>query len=94
MAHPYSMGSKTNNQPIGGIMPKKQSLFIIHYSDATEIKHTGTLKSAKSHATKNAPIGCDIRIYEGKMQIRSQKYAVKGPKSKKYKLTPWKDSRC
>lgn len=71
-----------------------KSTFLILYSDKTTIEHQGTLKTAKTAATKNAPEGCDIRIYEGKSQIRCTKYATKGPKSKKWKLGPWRNSRC
>ncbi len=70
-----------------------KSTFLILFSDNTQIQHHGTLKTAKTAATKNAPEGCDIRIYEGKMQIRSTKYATK-TKSGKWKLTAWRNSRC
>ena len=76
-------------------MPKKaKKLFIILYSNGSQIQHEGTLASAKLAATKNAPDGCDIRVYEGKMQIRCTKYATKGVKSGKWKLTAWRNSRC
>ncbi len=70
-----------------------KSTFFILYSDKTTIEHQGSLKTAKTAATKNAPEGCDIRIYEGKSQIKCTKYATK-TKSGKWKLTAWRNSRC
>ena len=78
-----------------------KKIYIITFNNEREMTHEGTLSTAKTAASKQAKTGEDIRIYEGKMQLKATKWSMelsvpkKGKKTAgKPKWSKWIGTKC